>query len=71
MRDPITLIRPDAARPESKGVSTALPPDLLDQDRGRVRLLAMLCAVGVGALDVQGSAGRFAANSFSPSVRTP
>jgi hypothetical protein len=40
VNEPVTLLRPDAPRP------TALPPDLLDQVRGRVRLLALLTAAG-------------------------
>jgi serine/threonine-protein kinase len=40
----VTLIRPDARPPSSRGISS-LPPDLLEQVRGRVRLLAMLLLV--------------------------
>ena len=40
----VTLIRPDARPPSSRGIST-LPPDLLEQVRGRVRLLALLLLV--------------------------
>jgi serine/threonine-protein kinase len=46
----ITLIRPGARAPESGGISAALPPDLLEQVRGRVRLLAILLCIAF-ALD--------------------
>jgi hypothetical protein len=37
----VTLVRPDARPPSSRGISSALPPDLLEQVRGRIRLLAL------------------------------
>ena len=46
----VTLIRPDARPPSSRGISSALPPDLLEQVRGRVRLLA-LCLLVAFAFD--------------------
>jgi eukaryotic-like serine/threonine-protein kinase len=42
MRRHVTLFRPDAPRPGETPVSAALPPDLHEQVRGRVRLLAIL-----------------------------
>ncbi|MFN8179697.1 MAG: serine/threonine-protein kinase [bacterium] len=40
--DHVTLIRPDPRPPsDARGLSSALPPDLLEQVRGRVRLLAL------------------------------
>lgn len=41
----VTLIRPDAHPSSSRGISSALPPDLLEKVRGRVRLLALLLLV--------------------------
>jgi len=41
MPDHVTLLRPDA-RPDSGGISGALPADLLEQVRRRVRILALL-----------------------------
>jgi serine/threonine-protein kinase len=41
----VTLLRPDTRRPESGGISRALPPDLLEQVRSRVGLLAMLLLI--------------------------
>jgi serine/threonine-protein kinase len=46
----VTLIRPGARPPESGGISAALPPDLLEQVRGRVRFLAILLCIAF-ALD--------------------
>ena len=42
VREHVTLLRPEEPTPGGAGVSTGLPPDLLEQVRGRVRLLAML-----------------------------
>jgi hypothetical protein len=41
MSDHVTLLRPDA-RPDSGGISGALPADLLERVRRRVRILALL-----------------------------
>jgi hypothetical protein len=41
----VSLIRPAAPTPGSRGLSSALPPDLLDQVRGRVALLALLMMI--------------------------
>ena len=47
MAEHITLLRPDASPPSSeRGLSSALPPDLLEQVRGRVRLLALFLTIG-------------------------
>jgi hypothetical protein len=44
MHEHVTLLRPDA-RPDSGRISDALPADLLDQIRKRVRILALLLLV--------------------------
>jgi eukaryotic-like serine/threonine-protein kinase len=36
-----TLLRPEARPPSSRGIAASLPPELLEQVRGRVRLLAL------------------------------
>ncbi|HEY7027146.1 MAG TPA: serine/threonine-protein kinase [Gemmatimonadales bacterium] len=47
MDDQITLIRPEAPSKDSRpGSLSSLPPDLLEQIRGRVRLLALFLAIG-------------------------
>ena len=46
MQEHVTLLRPDARPQESRGISSALPPDLLEAVRGRVRLLALLMLIG-------------------------
>jgi hypothetical protein len=46
----VTLIRPEGNAPSSRGISSALPADLLEQVRGRVRLLA-LCLLVAFAFD--------------------
>jgi len=53
MAEPVTLIRPETPSPDPRrGATTSLPPDLLEQVRGRVRLLALLilCASAVDPL---------------------
>ncbi|MFL5493083.1 MAG: serine/threonine-protein kinase [Gemmatimonadales bacterium] len=40
MAEHVTLLRPGVRASEGKGLSSGLPPDLLEQIRGRVRLLA-------------------------------
>ena len=50
MQEHVTLLRPEDPTPGGAGVSSGLPPDLLEQVRGRVRLLAMLLMAG-SALD--------------------
>jgi len=45
MKEHVTLLRSDAPPPSSRGISSALPPDLLEQVRGRVRLLALFLMV--------------------------
>jgi hypothetical protein len=47
MAEHVTLLRPDASPPSTgRGLSSALPPDLLEQVRGRVRLLALFLTIG-------------------------
>ena len=45
MHEHITLLRPDEARSESRQVLSALPRDLLEQVRGRVRFLTLVLLV--------------------------
>ncbi len=47
MHDPVTLLGPQVPPPDSRRIS-ALPPDLLEQVRGRVRFLALLIFVIFG-----------------------
>ena len=42
MHEHVTLMRPDASSGDPRRISSALPRDLLEQVRGRVRLLALL-----------------------------
>jgi eukaryotic-like serine/threonine-protein kinase len=46
MQEHVTLLPPDAESPDRREVSSMLPPDLLEQIRGRVRLLAVLLLIG-------------------------
>ena len=41
----VTLVRPAAPAPSARGFSSALPPDLLEQVRGRIALLALLMMI--------------------------
>jgi eukaryotic-like serine/threonine-protein kinase len=50
MAEHVTLLRPGARSLDGKGLSSGLPPDLLEQVRGRVRLLAAFVFVA-SALD--------------------
>jgi serine/threonine-protein kinase len=40
MREHVTLVRPGAPAPGARALSSAFPPDLFEQARGRIRLLA-------------------------------
>ena len=42
MQEHVTLLPPHQPSPDGGGVSSVLPPDLLEQVRGRVRLLTGL-----------------------------
>ena len=44
MREHVTLMRPDARAPTSRGLSSGFPADLLAQSAGRLRVLALLYA---------------------------
>jgi hypothetical protein len=44
MHEHVTLLPPEA-RPDERGLSSSLPADLLEQVRGRVRLLTMLILI--------------------------
>ena len=44
MHEHVTLLHPDARRPDSGGVSSAFPADLLSQSAARLRVLALLYA---------------------------
>ena len=46
MQEHVTLLRPEAPRAEDRGLSASLPPDLLEQVRARVRMLALLVIIG-------------------------
>jgi eukaryotic-like serine/threonine-protein kinase len=46
MQEHVTLLPPDERPPDSGRVSFALPPDLMEHVRGRVRLLALLVLIG-------------------------
>jgi serine/threonine-protein kinase len=46
MPDHVTLLRPEAPAPEDRGLSASLPHDLLEQVRGRLRVLALLVIIG-------------------------
>jgi eukaryotic-like serine/threonine-protein kinase len=46
MNEHVTLLRPDARSQGEHGISSSLPPDLLEQVRGRMRVLALLMLFG-------------------------
>src|SRR5688500_13886773 len=46
MQEHVTLLRPEAPAPEDRGLSASLPRDLLEQVRGRLRMLALLVIIG-------------------------
>lgn len=48
MYEPLTLVHPDTPSADSDRVSSGLPPDLLKQVRGRLRLLAGFFVVAFG-----------------------
>ena len=48
MREHVTLVRPGAPASAPRGLSSAFPPDLFEQARGRVRLLAGFFMVAFG-----------------------
>jgi len=49
MSEHVTLLLPDAPQPrDPRGISSAFPPELLDQVRRRVRLLALLMLAAFG-----------------------
>jgi hypothetical protein len=45
MQEHVTLLGPEQSPADSGGLSSSLPPDLMEQVRGRVRLLALLLLV--------------------------
>jgi hypothetical protein len=45
MPDHVTLLPPDRESPESAGVSASLPPDLLEQVRARIGVLALIILI--------------------------
>ena len=47
-QEPVTLVFPQASGVPTHGSSSSLPADLLDQARGRVRLLALLIGIAFG-----------------------
>jgi len=64
MRRKVTLFHPDAARGEARPISAALPPDLQDQVRKRLRLLAGLILLAF-SLDLVIFAGKWAAAALA------
>ncbi len=60
MHDAVTILRPEAPLPDARGISSAFPPEVLEQVRGRVRLLALLILVAF-AFDLVIYAGNWAA----------
>ena len=55
-----TLLRPEPQPPDARGISSVLPAEVLEQVRGRVRLLALLMLVAF-AFDLVVYAGNWAA----------
>ena len=53
MDTPVTLLRAEQTPSDPGWISTALPPDLLEQVRGRVRLLALFLVIGFAIDPVQ------------------
>ncbi|HWN20117.1 MAG TPA: hypothetical protein VNO19_14495 [Gemmatimonadales bacterium] len=45
MQEHVTLLGPEESPADVRGLSSSLPPDLMEQVRGRVRLLALLLLV--------------------------
>jgi len=45
MQEHVTILGPQEPLEKTGGLSSSLPPDLLEQIRGRVRLLALLLLV--------------------------
>jgi serine/threonine-protein kinase len=45
MHEHVTVLRPAAHSPDGHGISSAFPPEVLEQVRGRVRLLSLLMLV--------------------------
>jgi eukaryotic-like serine/threonine-protein kinase len=48
MHEHVTLLAPEAPSPGARRTWSSLPPDLLDQVRARIRLLALLMMIGFG-----------------------
>ena len=42
MQEHVILLGPEESLADVRGLSSSLPPDLMEQVRGRVRLLALL-----------------------------
>ena len=47
MQEHVTLLGPAGSARERKSLSSTLPPDLMEQVRGRIRLLALLLLVAL------------------------
>jgi serine/threonine protein kinase len=45
MHEHMTVLRPEAHSPDGQGISSAFPPEIVEQIRGRVRLLSVLILV--------------------------
>ncbi len=48
MHEHVTLLAPESPSPGARRTWSSLPPDLLDQVRARIRLLALLMMIGFG-----------------------
>ena len=60
MHEQMTVLRPAAHSPDGHGISSAFPPEVLEQVRGRVRLLSVLLLVAF-AFDLVVYAGNWLA----------
>ena len=61
MHDAVTILRPEVPLPDARGISSAFPPEVLEQVRRRVRLLALLILAAF-AFDLVVYAGNWVAN---------
>ena len=60
MHEHVTFLRPQAHSTDARGITSVFPPEVLEQIRGRVRLLALLLLVAF-AFDLVIYAGNWAA----------
>ena len=59
MHEHVTFLRPQAQSPDARGITSVFPPEVLEQVRGRVRLLALLILVAFAfdLVDLRGQLG--------------